>query len=73
MDLNKDGVVTADEIMQYMQNQQKNQLSETLENSLNKYSSNNIMGGLNTLNAASAYNNTLTSISGSAMTLNIAV
>lgn len=73
MDLNKDGVVTADEIMQYMQQQQKNQLSETIQNSLNKYSPDNIMGGLNTINASNAYSNTLTSISGSAMTLNIAV
>ena len=74
MDLNNDGVVTADEIMQYMQNQQKNKLSETIQNSLNKYASENITGGLNTINAANAYNGSvLSSLSGSAMTLNIAI
>ena len=72
MDLNNDGVVTADEVMRYIQNQQKNGLSDTLQNSLNKYSSENITGGLNTINASNAYNS-LSSASGSAMTLNIAI
>ena len=72
MDLNKDGVVTAEEMLQYLQMQQQEELSETLQNSLNKYSQNDTIGGLNTKNAASAYQNT-NSISGNTMMLNIAV
>lgn len=71
MDLNKDGVVSAEEVLRYLQMQQQEKLSETLENSLDKYSPDNIMGGLNSKNAASAYQTN--SLSGNAMTLNIAV
>lgn len=69
MDLNQDGVVTAEEILQYMQMQMQDELADTLSDSLSQNSSENTTGGLNTKNALNAYQNSSMSFTGSAMSI----